>query len=274
MPEVLYHYTSLETLALILSKRTIRFARLDVLDDPQECRVADFQNLAKTKFVSCWTDCEIESIPMWREYAGTDCGVRVELPVNPFARYCWDAEDIARIVGESSEDFSGNNPLFSEALVPFEDLWDSGLFIVECAGKSDILHKVKYTNDQNLLFPKTLGSFEDNALSADHGVIGLCKAKSWAYQGEWRYLFTIMPFDIKSSLLEQDKMLARLGAFVTDCGEAYIPPYYDLKIDDSAYRSMRITPSPKMSLGNQVVLDALLEKYNPDAELIPSCIEL
>lgn len=34
-PAVLYHYASLDTLALILHNRTIRFSRLDKVDDPQ-----------------------------------------------------------------------------------------------------------------------------------------------------------------------------------------------------------------------------------------------
>lgn len=40
-PAVLYHYASLDTLALILHNRTIRFSRLDKVDDPQEQRSAD-----------------------------------------------------------------------------------------------------------------------------------------------------------------------------------------------------------------------------------------
>lgn len=46
-PAVLYHYASLDTLALILHNRTIRFSRLDKVDDPQEQRSADSQNLGK-----------------------------------------------------------------------------------------------------------------------------------------------------------------------------------------------------------------------------------
>lgn len=52
-PAVLYHYTSLDTLAMILHNRTIRFSRLDKVDDPQEQRSADSQNLGKMKLVSC-----------------------------------------------------------------------------------------------------------------------------------------------------------------------------------------------------------------------------
>ena len=35
-PEYLYHYTSIETLALIMSKRCIRFNCLKFVDDPEE----------------------------------------------------------------------------------------------------------------------------------------------------------------------------------------------------------------------------------------------
>ena len=44
-PAVLYHYASLDTLALILHNRTFRISRLDMVDDPQEQRSVDTQNL-------------------------------------------------------------------------------------------------------------------------------------------------------------------------------------------------------------------------------------
>lgn len=46
-PAVLYHYASLDTLALILHNRTIRFSRLDKVDDPQPTRTA-FSGLSKS----------------------------------------------------------------------------------------------------------------------------------------------------------------------------------------------------------------------------------
>lgn len=274
MPDVLYHYTSLDSLALILSNRTIRFARLDTLDDPQEQRLSDARNLARTRFVSCWTACAEESIPMWREYAGADCGVRVELPVDPFARYRWTPEDIERVTGLPCKDSSNGELAFPEAIVPFEELWDRGLYVLESAGKTDILHKVEYTDDRERLFPKTLSLADDGALSINHGEIGLRKASPWAYQDEWRYILSIMPLDMKSGSFDAEGMLSRLSAFLTDCGEAHTPLCYDLRISDSAFASMRVTASPRISAGNRVILSALLDKYNPKAELISSHIEL
>ena len=62
--EYLYHYTSLESLALILKNRTIRLNPLDKMDDIQEQKTADIENIGKFVFVSSWTDDVVESIPM------------------------------------------------------------------------------------------------------------------------------------------------------------------------------------------------------------------
>ena len=274
MQDSLYRYTSIESLALILKNRTLRFARLDTVDDPQECRTLDSRNAALMRYVSCWTANAQESIPMWREYAGVDCGIRIEMPRDPFARYCWNVDIVTSVTGMRCEADGDNPSPFEKMLIPFEELWDRGLLVLEFGGESNILHKVEYTNDTNLLFPKTLGLSENGDLSVNHNAIGLHKAMSWAYQNEWRYILTILPIDVKGSAFEQDRELPKLGAFLTDRGGAHTPSYYDMKIADGAFRSMKLTVSPKMSPGNRVLLESLIEKYNPDAELFSSCIEL
>ena len=49
--EYLYHYTSIESLALILKNKTIRLNPLDKMDDLQEQKTADVENLGKFVFV-------------------------------------------------------------------------------------------------------------------------------------------------------------------------------------------------------------------------------
>lgn len=51
----LYHYTTIDTLALILKNRTIRFNRLDKVDDLEEKVVSCGVNLGQYIFASCWT---------------------------------------------------------------------------------------------------------------------------------------------------------------------------------------------------------------------------
>lgn len=59
----IYHYTSLESLALILQNKTIRFNRLDKVDDLEEGNVESLGiKFCKYIFVSCWTEDENENI--------------------------------------------------------------------------------------------------------------------------------------------------------------------------------------------------------------------
>lgn len=52
----IYHYTSLETLALILKNRTLLFNNVKNMNDPEEVVTEDFKNsLQDYAFISCWT---------------------------------------------------------------------------------------------------------------------------------------------------------------------------------------------------------------------------
>lgn len=83
-PDRIFHYTSVETLALILSSRKIRFSRLDRLDDALEGPMIDGIHFNKYFFVSCWTSQSAENIPQWHLYTEKMTGVRIELPSYPF----------------------------------------------------------------------------------------------------------------------------------------------------------------------------------------------
>lgn len=50
--EYLYHYTNIETLALILRNQTIRFNSLDKMDDLQEQQTADIKNIGQFCYIS------------------------------------------------------------------------------------------------------------------------------------------------------------------------------------------------------------------------------
>lgn len=102
--EYLYHYTSLESLALILKNRTIRLNPLDKMDDIQEQKTADIENIGKFVFVSSWTDDVVESIPMWKMYTDPRCGVRIKLRKNPFLKHGTRGSDFEKVLGATLED--------------------------------------------------------------------------------------------------------------------------------------------------------------------------
>ena len=76
----LFHYTTIQTLALILENKTIRFTRLDQLDDFYEVGIYKSEN-TKSIFVSCWSERKdgAESIPQWSLYGGNKKGVIIGL---------------------------------------------------------------------------------------------------------------------------------------------------------------------------------------------------
>lgn len=270
-PAVLYHYASIDTLALILHNRTMRFSRLDKVDDPQEQRSADSQNLGKMKFVSCWTSSDEESIPMWREYAGAECGVRIQMKSHPFKRYSVSTESLSKLSSDAVLNTPGGK--FDGLQLPLEDFWDKKYHFKEMARSVEMLHEVQYTKDKSLLFPEVIRSCGNGWVEADLSALGIHKATAWSYQREWRYVLTAVPVGIAS--IEGDvEAVKRATEVILDRCDPEIPSFYDLVISDEAFSSMKIVSSPKMTPGNRVILDTLVQKYAPGIEVTESTIEL
>lgn len=85
----IYHYTSIETLALILKNKTIRFNRLDHVDDVDEAAYGfgvQKTLLGQYSFVSCWTKEESENIALWNMYTNYK-GVRIGFDEDMFITY-------------------------------------------------------------------------------------------------------------------------------------------------------------------------------------------
>ena len=91
IPKILFHYTSLETLALILTNKTICFNTLLNVDDIEEAETSDLGLFGKFVYVSCWTDDVKESIALWQMYTPNMHGVRIQLPAFPFKQYYYKA---------------------------------------------------------------------------------------------------------------------------------------------------------------------------------------
>ncbi len=248
--EFLYHYTTLDKLALILRNRTIRLNPLDKMDDLQENMSSDVKNFGRIFFASSWTDEATESIPMWKMYASMESGVRIGLPKNPFKRYPEQAT-----VKETGE------LIDYDVLIPISELRQKGIYTTEHK-KLSILVKMNYTYDLNLLEPKILGEDEKSLVISPFGKY---KSKYWEFQKEWRYLlWFIKPNAWNNGNNFYEEVLA---------GNVTLPiNYFDLKIDDGCFNKMEVLISPKMSDGNRILLDTLINRYNPTALLKESVL--
>lgn len=83
IPTYLYHYTSLETLLLILEENTIRFSRLDLMNDPVEGHNDIWPECRENVFSSSWTAEARDELPMWKLYSDLK-GVRIRMPIDLF----------------------------------------------------------------------------------------------------------------------------------------------------------------------------------------------
>lgn len=263
-PKMLYHYTCLSSLALILRNKTLRLMPLSGMDDKQEKETSDVNNLGRFFFVSSWTDNEKESIPMWKMYANPDSGVRIGLPPNPFL---WEILPAKTLVSGIRFPVPPEQyDVLIKSLIHSKDL-ERGLFCTEM-GASSIIHKVDYTDEQDLLMPIVAS---DNS-TINFGSFGLVKHSGWYFQREWRYMLRLFPPDPEpkkrdlSAWLHEMFLKMRAGNLEEPCS------YYDLKLDPDLLSHIEITPSPEMSPGNKVLLDLLIKEYCPNATIHKSSL--
>ena len=265
--EYLYHYTSLESLALILKNRTIRLNPLDKMDDIQEQKTADIENIGKFVFVSSWTDDVVESIPMWKMYTDPRCGVRIKLRKNPFLKHGTRGSDFEKVLGATLEDEKSR----TTDMDTFMDLTAmlEGGYVSPQGWSGDILTKIEYTNDLDKLEP-SVGSCENGKNRIDLGLLGKYKNTHWRFQNEWRYIMDFVPMNFSSNPQQIARYFSQtVLQMSTGIAE---PPfrYYDLDIDPKYFEEMEITCSPQMSAGNRTILETLVERYNPNATILES----
>lgn len=264
--EYLYHYTNIETLALILKNRTIRFNSLDKMDDLQEQQTADIKNVGQFCYISSWTDDDTESIPMWNMYASLNLGVRIKLRKNPFKIYCNTAEALSKVVNATVTDDS--NSVAIQSIIPLTEMFSKGFFSVQ-AMSNELLFKVEYTDDKEKLYPYLLKE-EGDSFSIALGELGKYKNLHWKFQSEWRYILYVLPFNLNQPVENSYKDFQLIANKLRLGTEKQPFPYYDLHISDKAFEDMQITLSPRISAGSRIIVENLIEKYNPVAELSES----
>lgn len=265
--DFLYHYTSIDSLALILKNRTIRLNPLDKMDDLQEQKTADVENLGKFVFVSSWTEDAKESIPMWKMYTNPASGVRIKLRKNPFV---WHGTRIKDIVAKTGMALTPDSDPEGElhTFLDYAELMDKGYMSVQ-AFNGDILKQVEYTDEISKLEPK-VAHIQDGKIELNIGNLGRYKNTHWEFQKEWRYIMTFISMNFKVGI-ETMQMLYSLT--VTKMVQGKEPPpfrYYDLKIAPEFFDEMEIVCSPQMSPGNKLIIETLIEKYNPKATIVES----
>lgn len=214
------------------------------MDDLDEVKVFN-KDYGKYCLVSCWTDIEIESIPMWNIYANASQGVRIKMPILPFEVY--EKDHIKYIIH------------------PEEIIKDNYYFEDPVYGK--LLKKVTYNNIKEVDAKKNgdITIKGNEIIGYDSCLAGSYKNDYWEFQSEWRYMLRIIP--TKERVNNIDKRMD--NKYISTLPE--MPIYYkDLLIDKEKFKQMEITLGPRINQEDEKKINRLVEMHNPNAKILYS----
>lgn len=257
---MLYHYTTIESLALILKNKTLLFNRLDCVDDLEEGSVVSSGiYVGKYVFVSCWTESDEESIPLWKMYGGDKFGVRIGLKKDMFKRF------LVKNPKWGGQQWNGSMYM----LIPPEEYEQKDYFVLPLqSSENDFFYRnVQYVNDVEektrnavVITPNGDGTYHANIA---FGEIGRYKHKRWTFQNESRFVLTILPFNPILCANQEDVGSLALNACVQNKELSFTK--YFMHIDEDVLTNIEITLSPNATDGHRTLVDALVQLYAPNA---------
>ena len=263
---MIYHYTTIDSLALILKNQTLLFNRLDCVDDIEEGSVESSGiYIGKYVFVSCWTESKEESIPLWKMYAGDKMGVRIGLEKDMFKKYQivnpkwggrqWQGSMILPLPPEA---FDAKDYFVLPILTQEDDFFYRKIQYVD-----DVASKTK---DAVIITPDENGK-ADAKISL--GEIGRYKHKRWAFQNETRFVLTILPFNPLLTNPDDIGSIA-INSYIQNKPIPFTR--YFMHLVPSALFNIEITLSPNATEGQRVIVESLIRQYAPSAVIKDSAL--
>ena len=258
----IYQYTNIEALAYILKNRTIRFNRLDKVDDVEEGNAESLGvKFCKYVFVSCWTEVEEESVPLWKMYGGDKGGVRIGLEHKMFKEFFVSNRELGL---DQSQGY-----ILSK--IPPQDIVNHSFFVLPITSyENDLFYRhVNYVDD---VYSYTKDAIKLTNVIGDQGSLvmemkpfGYYKHKRWDFQKESRFVLYAFPFN---PLLECGN--SNISTIVAKCllNNAPLPfdDYY-LHLDDTVIEDIEITLSPSATDAQRIIVECLKDRYVPNAHI-------
>ncbi|PKQ27765.1 MAG: hypothetical protein CVT63_06285 [Candidatus Anoxymicrobium japonicum] len=271
---MIYHYTSIHSLALILEGGKIRFNRLDRVDDVRESQTVAGIEFGKYFFVSCWTKSPKEHIPLWNMYTPNMKGVRIGLPDMPFKRtplrapLSWNMEHKGEII----------------SLLSFDEMFcDTYCILPVFLTPSMFAGPVSYVPDMSAVYKENVKltvSLDNQAKLTIGSMPSLPRTKDdyWAFQDEYRFALLVTPsIPVPSSGIGSPLFVERFTNHVLSSFIRGVDPgidYYELRLDDAALNSIEVTLGPRADHGDRLLVEALLNKFTSDGKVSDSVLAI
>ena len=126
------------------------------------------------------------------------------------------------------------------------------------------LEQVKYSHKPEELEPQIISlNKETGNLKFSLNKLGNIKNEYWSFQQEWRYVIRTQPLSISRSLKSFDEEMTKYITEIFTGAAKQSLPYIDLHLSSYALETMEILLAPDMTEGNKVLVESLIEKYNP-----------
>lgn len=274
-PDFLYHYTSIEGLAHILSSRKIRFSRLDLLDDMDEGSSSDILDWRKYFFVSCWSSSEEESIPLWSMYTNDMRGVRLKIKTDMFKKYQYSLDSVPKFM--KLADTSSAPPgveVMLESYMPYDEMHGESYIVMPPSWrKEDWPFAVEYTADENKLKQEILKrNAKTGQTTISYNEVARYKRKVWQFQDEWRfrlYCHNAAPRSLMNKMIEADYLNLMIKSLST-LGTGIAKEYFYLTLDNNVFENIEILLGPKVVEAQKIIVESLKENYCPSASILNS----
>lgn len=257
----LFHYTSIDTLEKILEYRTIRFTRLDLVNDREEALSKEYPTAQTLVFASCWTDQDQESIPLWGVY-NNFVGVRICMPTLMFNGM---HDNHKRTNDDRFYEITVDPPLPGQSLFQVERRGDKAHFL---SGNSVCgPTRVRYFEEAHQL--STQNHFPERAEAQyDLRDLGTRKHKRWEYEQEVRFrafaVFTYQHRDLWKDFLSPDQIYA----------SPVTTKYVDIPLDPRAIGKVGIVLGPRVNADARRRVEAACAKFVPSASVRPSAVPM
>lgn len=251
----IYHYTSIETLALILKNKTLRFNNAKFVDDPNEAITKDYGSMQDYVFISCWSNESIESIPLWKIYGNNCHGVRLESDTQyiHFEGEETPLNGIYKVVENVKKEVESDY---------FINVWQ--------LDKPSINHYFE-TNyrDEERIFMKDTSTATQQSWEYQIDAAFNTKATCWAFEKEIRFI--LLGCSLEPSKAKNNWQLV----FNNITEKKHIDSsFVDLLLFDDFFNNLTITTGPLQSEAEKIIVQSLVQKYNSNINVLESNLQL
>lgn len=272
---MIYHYTNINSLALILESRKIRFTRLDRVDDLRESQTVSKIEFGKYFFVSCWTRSTQEHIPLWNMYTRDMKGVRIGFPDMPFK--------MTPLKAPSSWNMVQNGEIFSP--ISFDEMFcDTYCILPVFLTPEMFAGPVSYVPDMSIVYKNNVKLSVTPGCTQAHLEIGnmaslpRTKDDDWAFQKEFRFVLLITPsIPVPPDGIGNPDFAKAFPSHVLSSFIEGLDPgieYYDLELDETILNSIDVTIGPRAEYSDRLLVESLLSKYTKITKVNSSTLSI